>query len=134
MGDALNGIEFFRDDAGVIEFRAEPRLKIFGMWLTDDVHGVHDTCLDLLADLEDLAAGRKQQESWEGNAWAAELGPKGVDLRNLWRDVLRAQYALPESRRIAQQYWRLMAQSPARGPAVAEWEERNGRRHPYPGR
>ncbi|MFF5177172.1 hypothetical protein ACFY2Q_03985 [Micromonospora sp. NPDC000316] len=133
MEAALNGVDFYRDSRGYIEFRSDARLRYLGMWLVDDVHGVHDTCLDLLADLEDIAAGRKQRESWEGNAWAAELSATGVDLQNLWRDQLAAHYALAETQRHVREYWRLLAQSPQRGPAVARWEERNGRRHPYSG-
>ena len=59
------------------------------MWLTDDIQSVHEILLDLLADLEDIAAGRKESESWEGNAWAAELSAEGIDLQNLWWDLLR---------------------------------------------
>lgn len=129
----MRGIEFYRDSEGYIEFRSEPRLKCFGMWLTDDIHGVHYTCLDLLADLEDVAAGRKESESWEGNAWAAEITAEGVHLQNLWRDALKAHYPLPEARKIVQQYWRLLAEDPARDRAIAEWEADNERPHPYPG-
>ncbi|MGN9812320.1 hypothetical protein ACTMSW_23560 [Micromonospora sp. BQ11] len=133
MEATLSDIEFFRDSQGYVEFRAEPRLKRLGMWLIDDVQGVHDTCLDLLADLEDIANGRKETGSWEGNAWTAELSAEGVDLQNLWRDVLRAHYPLSETRRVVERYWRLLAQSADRGPTVSRWEERNGRRHPHPG-
>ncbi|GAB4104755.1 hypothetical protein GCM10028790_37740 [Micromonospora taraxaci] len=103
------------------------------MWLTGDIQVVHELCLDLLADLEDIAAGRKENESWEGNAWAAELSAGGVDLQNLWRDVLKAHYPLPEARRVVAQYWRLLAEDPDRTRAVIEWERENGRQHPFQG-
>ncbi|MFC4018597.1 hypothetical protein ACFOW4_11685 [Micromonospora sp. GCM10011542] len=103
------------------------------MWLTGDVQADRSTCLDLLADLEDIATGRKETESWEGNAWAAEISASGVDLQNLWRDQLAAHYPLAETRRIADQYWRLLAAEPGRAAVLARWEERNGREHPYPG-
>jgi hypothetical protein len=128
----LSSIEFYWNDRGIADYRTtDPRLDCLGMWLTGDIQSVHETCLDLLADLEDIAAGRKEHESWEGNAWAAELSPKGVDLQNLWRDVLKAHYPLQETRRVVAQYWRLLANDPDRSRAVAEWEQENGRQHPY---
>ncbi|MEV1142721.1 hypothetical protein [Micromonospora sp. NPDC049799] len=130
----MSAIEFYWTETGRAEYRAkDSRLDCIGMWLVGDVQADHSTCLDLLADLDDIANGRKETESWEGNAWAAELSAQGVDLQNLWRDALSAHYTLAETRRIADQYWRLLAGEPERGPALARWEERNGRRHPYPG-
>jgi hypothetical protein len=130
----LSRIEFYRDDRGIAEYRTtDRRLDCLGMWLTDDIQSVHETCLDLLADLEDIAAGRKEGESWAGNAWAAGLSAEGVDLQNLWRDVLKAHYPLQETRRVVAQYWRLLADDPDRARAVAEWESDNGRPHPWDG-
>ncbi|RQW99759.1 hypothetical protein [Micromonospora globispora] len=130
----MSSIEFYRNERGIADYRTtERRLDCLGMWLTDDIQSVHEICLDLLADLEDIGAGRKGGESWEGNAWAAELSPEGVDLQNLWRDVLKAHYPLPEARRVVAQYWRLLADDPDRGRAVTEWERDNGRPHPYGG-
>jgi hypothetical protein len=127
----LSGIQFSWNERGIATYRStDPRLDCLGMWLTGDIQSVHEMCLDLLADLEDIIAGRKKHESWEGNAWAAELGPKGVDLRNLWRDVLKARYPLQQTRQVVMQYWRLLADDPDRARAVTEWEQENGRRHP----
>lgn len=129
----MSTIDFYWTERGRAEYRTtDPRLRCIGMWLTGDIQVVHELCLDLLADLEDIAAGRKETESWEGNAWAAELSAEGVDLQNLWRDVLNAHYPLAETRRVVAQYWRLLAQDPDRTRAVAEWERENGRQHPYP--
>lgn len=129
----MKGLDFYRDSEGYVAFKAEPRLKCMGMWLTGDIQSVHEMCLDLLADLEDIAAGRKEGESWEGNAWAAELSPNGVDLQNLWAPDLSAHYPLGETRRAAEQYWRVLADDPDRSRAVVEWERDNGRQHPYGG-
>lgn len=129
----MSTIDFYWTERGRAEYRTtDPRLRCIGMWLTGDIQVVHELCLDLLADLEDIAAGRKEAESWEGNAWAAELSAEGVDLQNLWRDVLKAHYPLAETRRVVAQYWRLLAQDPDRTRAVAEWERENSRQHPYP--
>ena len=129
----MSSIEFYWTDRGRAEYRTkDARLNCIGMWLTGDVQADRSTCLDLLADLEDIAAGRKESESWEGNAWAGELSANGVDLQNLWREQLSAHYPLSEARRIADQYWRLLASEPGRAAALARWEERNGREHPYP--
>ncbi|MFI5928681.1 hypothetical protein ACIA3K_22305 [Micromonospora sp. NPDC051543] len=130
----MSTIEFRWSKERIAEYQStDQRLACLGMWLTDDIQSVHELCLDLLADLEDIAAGRKESESWEGNAWAAELSAEGVDLRNLWRDVLHAHYPLAETRRVVAQYWRLLAEDPDRTRAVVEWESENGRTHPYPG-
>ncbi|MEU8111325.1 hypothetical protein AB0K35_09520 [Micromonospora sp. NPDC053740] len=127
-------IEFRWSEERIAEYHStDRRLACLGMWLTDDIQVVHELCLDLLADLEDIAAGRKESESWEGNAWAAELSANGVDLQNLWRDVLKAHYPLAETRRVVAQYWRLLAEDPDRTRAVTEWERDNGRQHPYQG-
>ncbi|MFC4018595.1 hypothetical protein ACFOW4_11675 [Micromonospora sp. GCM10011542] len=126
-------LEFYWSVNGTAKYRTtDRRLACLGMWLTDDIQSVHDSCLDLLADLEDIAAGRKVSESWEGNAWAAELSAEGVDLQCLWRDVLSAHYPLGETRRVVAQYWRLLAAKPGRDPAITRWEERNCRPHPRP--
>ncbi|PWU51960.1 hypothetical protein DLE60_01810 [Micromonospora globispora] len=130
----MSGIKFYWTETGRSEYRAtDERLSCLGMWLVGDVQADRSTCLDLLADLEDITAGRKEHESWEGNAWAAELSPTGVDLQNLWREELSAHYTLAETRGVAERYWRLLAEDPGRGAAVQRWEERNGRRHPYQG-
>ncbi|MEV1142720.1 hypothetical protein [Micromonospora sp. NPDC049799] len=127
-------IEFYWNTNGCAEFRADERLRYFGMWLTDDIQSVHELCLDLLADLHDIAFGRKETESWEGNAWAAELSAEGVDLGCLWNEALRTHYPLPEARRVVEQYWRLLTDDPDRDRAFAEWEKDNGRPHPVIGR
>ncbi|MET7966111.1 hypothetical protein [Micromonospora sp. NPDC005305] len=129
----MRGIEFYWDDRRCAEFRSEPRLRCLGMWLTGDVQSVHELCLDLLADLVDIAAGRKEHESWEGNAWAAELSPDGADLQNLYVPDLSAHYPLAEVRRAAEQYWRLLTDDPDRDRALSESESDNGRPHPWDG-
>ncbi|MFC4018596.1 hypothetical protein ACFOW4_11680 [Micromonospora sp. GCM10011542] len=126
-------VEFHRDETGHVAFRSDARMKCLAMWLTGDIQSSHEICLDLLADLEDIATGRKETESWEGNAWAAEIGATGVDLQNLWVEDLSAHHPLAEARRAAEQYWRLLADDPDRARAVTEWERDNGRQHPYPG-
>ncbi|MFI7574363.1 hypothetical protein [Micromonospora sp. NPDC049497] len=134
MGATVKGIDFYRDSEGYAAFRAEPRLKCLGMWMTGDVQVVHELCLDLLADLHDIAIGRKEHESWEGNAWAAELSAQGVELQNLYVDDLKAHYPLRETQRVVEQYWRLLTDDPDRDRAFAEWEKENGRPHPVVGR
>ncbi|MFI7574364.1 hypothetical protein [Micromonospora sp. NPDC049497] len=128
-------IEFYWTERGRAEYRTgEDRLDCLGMWLVGDIQTDHHFCLDLLADLDDIANGRKEAESWEGNAWAAELSAEGVDLQNLWRDVLKAHYTLRETQRVVEQYWRLLTDDPDRDRAFAEWEKENGRPHPVIGR
>ncbi|MGN9812321.1 hypothetical protein ACTMSW_23565 [Micromonospora sp. BQ11] len=128
-------IQFYWTERDRAEYRTdEDSLSHLGMWLVGDIQADHHCCLDLLADLDDIANGRKETESWEGNAWAAELSAQGVDLQNLYVDDLKAHYTLRETQRVVEQYWRLLTDDPDRDRAFAEWEKDNGRPHPVVGR
>jgi hypothetical protein len=129
----VTGISFRVDERGLIDYRAEERLKVLGLWLTGDIQSSLDACLDLLADLDDISAGRKPEEEWEGNAWYGVLRPDGVELRNQFRAVLQATYPLAEVRRAAESYWRVLAEDPEKETVIDRWEEWNKRPHPLRG-
>lgn len=126
-------ITFFNDAEGYIESRASDRLRSLGLWLVNDIGSSMAGALNLLEDLADIAAGRKANEEWDGNAWLAELGRDEVTVRNKFRPVLQGSYPFDEVRRVADDYWHFLvsrASGQERQEAIEEWEDWNGYAHP----
>jgi hypothetical protein len=126
----VNGITFHLNEDGVVQYRAEGRMKVLGLWLVHDVQSSLDACLDLLADLDDVAAGRKAGETWEGNAWRALISPAIVSLQALYSE-LSGSFPLSLTRSVVDRYWAFISgQAGSTVDALARWEQDNHRRHP----
>ncbi|GIF12662.1 hypothetical protein [Actinoplanes teichomyceticus] len=129
----MTGISFHLNERGVVDYRADDRFTVLGLWLTGDVQASLQGCLDVLADLDDVAAGRKSQEEWRGNAFHVTISAESLALRNDYRAVLRADYPIAEVRPVIDDYWGFIAEGEDREAALAEWEQWNDRLHPRHG-
>ena len=123
---------FYTDNEGYVGARADGPTQSLALWLVDDVGTSLTTALNLLADLADIAAGRKSTEEWDGSAWAATLNRDKVTVRNLFRPALHGTYPFDQVRQVADDYWRFLVSDGSRDKveALTEWEEWNG--HPHP--
>jgi hypothetical protein len=80
--------------------------SVFALWLLDDVQG-DPAGLVRIADsvgrhMTDPAA---EPEEFSGNAWVATVSRDGVDLENLFNDVVRESLPLPDAAAILKAYW-----------------------------
>ncbi|MEV6350216.1 hypothetical protein [Actinoplanes sp. NPDC051851] len=129
----MAGISFHLNERGLVDYRADKRFTVLGLWLTGDIQASLSGCLDLLADLADLGTGRPTEEEWEGNAFSGILSVKGLQLQNDYLPAQKAEYSLDEVRPVVDDYWRFIAGPQDTDTAVLAWERDNGRTHPRRG-
>ncbi|KAB2369598.1 hypothetical protein [Actinomadura montaniterrae] len=125
----------------------DERHRPLAAWITTDISIYKRTCLDALAVVADLVAGRPPFEEWSSENYEVEFGSRGLRFQNLWVPDERGAYTLPEVKEAVKEYWRFLASIPddpdlireyrpdlpERQAALLRWEETWKRRHPYRG-
>ncbi len=79
----MSFISFYTDESGFPAYRAEDNRYIpLGVWFVMELRNSPYQCLDLLALVDDAAAGRSSDGEWEGEAFHCTVTPAGVTVRN----------------------------------------------------
>lgn len=116
-------------------------------WLLADIGGTHEVCLDALATIDDVAAGR-EFEPWSSDAYEVTIAGSGLTLKYEWEDRIEGKYTLDQARTAVEEYWRFLQSLPEHPTvvrnfrpdlptavaAVLSWERTWQRPHPYRGR
>jgi len=128
-------ISFYTDESGFPAYRADDNRYVpLGVWFVMELRNSPYQCLDLLALVDDAAAGRSSDGEWEGEAFHCTVTTSGVTVQNTILDDQQGTYSLAEVRQAAEDYWRQLPE-PSRIPAdLADWERSWNRPHPYRGR
>ncbi|WP_446218102.1 hypothetical protein [Micromonospora sp. IBHARD004] len=125
----------------------DDRYTTLGVWLITDISRQFLVCLDGLAMIDDVAAGRAPFEEWSSDKFEVEFTQQGVLLQNQWLEHQRGEYTVDEVRDALESYWRYLVSLPERElireyrpdlpewqAALLRWEEKWGLTHPYRGR
>ncbi|MFI0483252.1 hypothetical protein [Actinomadura sp. 9N215] len=138
---------FRLDQFGLPLFRADSsRYDALGYWLISDVSIHKLVCLDALAMLADVSAGRDPFEPWSSDNYTVTFTPTGVSIRSNWSDE-SGEYGVDEVRQAVEEFWRFLVAQPDKPHMVREyhpelpdwqasllrWEEKWSRRHPSRG-
>lgn len=127
----MTDIAFSTDADGFVRYHAPERLRPLAHWLTEQVGTSLGSGLNLLADLADIADGRKASEVWDNESWTTTLRPAEVTITNTFSSALKGTFTLAETRDAAWAYWRFLAgDGHETADALAEWEEWEKRTHP----
>jgi hypothetical protein len=144
----LSFIRFYLSDRRTPRFEVDDqRYRALGAWAIIDISVFMGVCLDALAMVDDVAAGRPV-EPWSSEHYDLTLTQEGVTFSNYWADDERGRYTLAEFREVVELYWAFLASRPEEPfiqrdywPDLPEteaevllWEETWQRRHPYRGR
>ncbi|MEV4622705.1 hypothetical protein AB0J74_28830 [Asanoa sp. NPDC049573] len=144
----MSFIRFHLSDLGTPRFEVDDqRYRALGAWAIIDMSLLMGACLDALAMVDDVAAGRPA-EPWESEHYRLALTKDGVTFSNYWSEDERGQYSLLEFREVVEIYWTFLASRPETPGVVRDywpdlprpeaevllWEETWQRRHPYRGR
>ena len=124
----------------------DERMQRLGNWISTDISIYKGVCLDALATVADVVAGRPV-EPWESENFTVHFSDAGVSIRNEWVEVERGEFSMAEVREAVEDYWRFLVAIPDNPelirefrPDLPEWQaallmwERTWRRpHPYRG-
>ncbi|MEH0842533.1 hypothetical protein V6U81_09110 [Micromonospora sp. CPCC 205711] len=130
-------MRFFTDRHGFPGYESdEPRHTALGVWFQMELRNSPYQCLDLLAILDDVAAGRADEREWDGEAFLVTVTRPGVTVRNTILPDQHGRYELTEVRRLAEEYWEYLSDQPRPRLAfdLADWERTWSRTHPCRGR
>ena len=130
--DMTDSIEFYYDQFGTPDFRvADDHYFNLGAWLTGDIQSYAPDCLELLATVEDLRAGRTPMEDWEGNAYHVRMTAGDVVLVNLHVPDQATTYSVDDTHAALLSYWNFLTSDPAdKVRFLRDWEKDAGRTHP----
>ena len=147
-----------RQDSGIMSFSLDRyRLPLcsaddgkyqpLGAWIITDISVYKGACLDALAMIADLSAGRPPVEEWSSENYTVHFAPEGVRLQCDWVEQERGVFTLAEVREAVEAYWRFLVSIPDNPALIREyrpdlpewqayllqWEETWQRSHPYRG-
>jgi hypothetical protein len=144
----MSGIQFYTDDRGFIQYRTDDkRMVALGVWLKMDIGGHPGLLLDALAMVDDVASGRSNAETWDGEGFEVQFSRDGVQVTGVYTDV-NERYSLAEVRTVLEEHWGFVRATPE-NPEVQrllrpdlpqwhayllQWESTWKRPHPYRGR
>ncbi|SNS97154.1 hypothetical protein SAMN05421812_102569 [Asanoa hainanensis] len=144
----MSFIRFHLSDLGTARFEVEDqRYRALGAWAIIDISLMMGVCLDALAMVYDVAAGRPV-DPWSSEHYDLTLTQQGVTFSNYWADEERGRYTLAEFREVVELYWVFLASRPESSAIVRDfwpdlprpqaevllWEQTWERPHPYRGR
>ncbi|MDL4816854.1 hypothetical protein [Actinomadura opuntiae] len=139
---------FSLDEYRLPIYQAEDgKYQALGAWITTDISIYKKTCLDALAMVHDIVAGRAPFEPWSSENYEVDFSPSGVRIQNLWVPHEKGEYSVADMKEVVEEYWKFLASIPdnpqlVRGyrPDLPEWqadllrwEETWNRPHPYRG-
>lgn len=124
------------------------RYQPLGAWIITDISIYKGVCLDALAILADISAGRPPFEPWDSDNYTVNFTPTEVTIQNNWVEHERGTFTVAEVRDAVEEYWRFLAGIPDNPDLIREyrpdlpewqaallqWEETWGRPHPYRGK
>jgi hypothetical protein len=100
--------------------------------LTSDVQNSEVLCLDRLAWIEDVRAGRSPEQTWQGNCWDAAATPGGLTRYDLYSDDSEGHYSLDEANDIVVRYLDFLAPATAAVPVHDGGDRRDVVHGPQP--
>ncbi|MEV0713913.1 hypothetical protein [Asanoa sp. NPDC050611] len=140
-------ISFSLDQHNLPVFQVEdPEYRSLGAWLILDISVYYDVCLDALADVDDVGHGQPIDQ-WDSEHFDVTINAAGITFVNYHVDE-SGSYSLADFRDALENYWRFLVSRPETPGIVRQywpdlplwqadllqWEQRNGRPHPYRGR
>lgn len=142
-------MSFSLDQLNLPLYQAEDeKYRPLGTWIIGDISIYKIVCLDALAMLADVSAGRPPFVPWDSENYTVNFAPTGVSIQNNWVEgELGATFTIAEVREAVEDYWRFLASIPENPDLAREyrpdlpewqadllrWEEKWSRRHPYHG-
>ncbi|MGH3390210.1 MAG: hypothetical protein ACRDOO_15185 [Actinomadura sp.] len=125
----------------------DSKYQPLGAWIITDISIYRGACLDALAMLSDVSAGRPTFEPWDSENYTVHFAPTGVSIQNDWVEHERGEFSVADVRVAVEDYWRFLASLPDNPNLIREyrpdlpewqaallrWEEKWSRRHPYHG-
>ncbi|MFC4912844.1 hypothetical protein [Actinomadura gamaensis] len=125
----------------------DQRLEPLGVWIIADISIYKQVCLDALAMIADVSAGRPPFEPWSSDKFDVAFSESGITIQNLWIPDQHGEYTLAETRDTVENYWRFLVAVPDNPNLIREyrpdlpewqadllmWEESWKRPHPYRG-
>ena len=125
----------------------DSRYLPLGSWITTDITIYKGVCLDALAMIADISAGRPPFEEWDSENYAVSFTPTQVEIQNQWVEHEHGVFSVPEVREAVEDYWKFLVSLPDSPDLIREfrpdlpewqaelmqWETRWGRPHPYRG-
>lgn len=126
-----DSMSFYRTPDGFLTFRSDTGFfKDLGSWMTSDIQSYAPECLEFLAILEDVRAGRRGTESIEGNAYQAIVAGDTVRVQNMFVES-GEDYTFDEAHSVIIDYWTwLTPEAGDRAAQIAAWSVEFGREHP----
>ncbi|SDE56256.1 hypothetical protein [Glycomyces harbinensis] len=133
---------------GVIAENVEPGKELLVAWLATDIGAQYQVCLDALAMIDDVSAGRPPFEEWDSEGYDVEFDESGLHLSAVYGNLGEASYPIAVARKAIEDHWTFIqglgetpgavrAFRPDLGAPVASlllWEQGWERPHPYRGR
>jgi hypothetical protein len=141
-------MSFSLDEWRLPLYQAEDgKYQPLGAWIITDISIYRGACLDALAMLADVAAGRPPFEPWDSENYTVRFTPTEVSIQNGWVEHENVDFSVADVREAIEEYWRFLAGVPDNPNLVREyrpdlpeweaallrWEEKWGRSHPYRG-
>lgn len=124
----------------------DERMQRLGNWITTDVSIYKGVCLDALATVADVEAGRPV-EPWDSENYTVDFSDSRVSIQNQWVEMERGEFSIAEVRETVVDYWEFLVAIPDNPDLVREfrpdlpewqaallrWEQTWKRPHPYRG-
>jgi hypothetical protein len=124
----------------------DERMQRLGNWITTDISIYKGVCLDALATVADVEAGRPI-EPWDSENYTVDFSNGRINIQNSWVDSEHGEFSLDEVRDAVEDYWQFLMAIPDNPNLIREfrpdlpelqaallmWEESWKRPHPYRG-
>jgi hypothetical protein len=144
----MSFMSFSLDNLTLPLYHAEDgKYQPLGAWIITDISIYKGVCLDALAMIADVSAGRPPFEDWDSENYTVSFTPTEISIQNNWVGHERGIFTVAEVRDAVENYWRFLVGIPDNPhlireyrpdlpewqAAVIQWEERWGHPHPYHG-
>jgi hypothetical protein len=144
----MSFMSFSLDNLRLPLYQAEDgKYQPLGAWIITGISIYKGVCLDALAMIADVSAGRPPFEDWDSENYTVSFAPMGISIQNNWVEHEHGIFTVAEVRDAVENYWRFLVGIPDNPnlireyrpdllewqAAVIQWEERWGRPHPYKG-
>ena len=133
---------------GIISTNFTNTYEQLDVWVTMDIQTSYYLCLDALAMVSDVAAGKFREKQWEGEMCDISITKDKVVVQNNFVDDETTEIQFDLFKDILEEYWKFLTKIPPPyyvsreyRPDLPEiwadlldWEETWQRKHPYRGR